>query len=534
MEQQNIADQVVIVERATQEDHKETDVIKRILRDDYQQYEDEAQSRNREAVLAKLNSIIKDWIREVGRSKGKDENTILNSGGKIFTFGSYRLGVHAPNTDIDALCVAPRHVDREEDFFGSLFDMLKGHQSVKNLYPVQKGFVPRIGMEFEGIEIDLIFARIQASEVGEDLKDLLDDNILKGCDDETVRSLNGTRVADILLKQVPNVENFRTTLRCVKLWAKNRGIYSNVLGYFGGIAYMILVAKICKIFPYLEPNKLLRNFFSYCLNREWSYNNPVILVKVSDEPMYGIKDELLYKEKNTNLMPILTPAYPCMNSTHNVSHSTKEAMLAEFEKGLKITEAILKRDERGQKQYPSLSWKRLFKKFAFFSSFTHYIMITICSIDDELHSRWLGFVESKLRFFVSALEKLTSQKTYAVEFRPWPKSYTIQSTLTQVDDDYAYTKSDSYFIGMRIKRNETVEMVTVDLTQTIQKYYESLAQWIHDQQPDCEEAAGLKHVDVQIRYVGQEGLPEDVKPKMIGKRKERDQEVDEKQELDYE
>jgi len=90
------------------------------------------------------------------------------------------------------------------------------------------------------------------------------------------------------------VENFRTTLRCVKLWAKNRGIYSNVLGYFGGIAYMILVAKICNKFPYLEPNMLLRNFFSYCLNREWSYDNPVILVEVSNDPMYGIKEYLLY------------------------------------------------------------------------------------------------------------------------------------------------------------------------------------------------------------------------------------------------
>jgi poly(A) polymerase len=90
---------------------------------------------------------------------------------------------------------------------------------------------------------------------------LLDSNILKNCDEESIRSLNGTRVADILLQQVPNVENFRTTLRCIKLWAKSRGIYSNVLGYFGGVAYMILTAKICKQFPNLEPNKLLKNFF---------------------------------------------------------------------------------------------------------------------------------------------------------------------------------------------------------------------------------------------------------------------------------
>ena len=39
-----------------------------------------------------------------------DPETIEKSGGKIFEFGSYRLGVHTPGTDIDALCLAPRHI----------------------------------------------------------------------------------------------------------------------------------------------------------------------------------------------------------------------------------------------------------------------------------------------------------------------------------------------------------------------------------------------------------------------------------------
>jgi poly(A) polymerase len=106
-------------------------------------------------------------------------------------------------------------------------------------------------MEFDGIEIDLVFACIAYKEVGADLQDLLDDNVLKGCDDISIRGLNGSRVADIIIREVPNIENFRTTLRCIKLWAKSRGIYSNVLGYFGGVTWMILVATICKMCPNL-------------------------------------------------------------------------------------------------------------------------------------------------------------------------------------------------------------------------------------------------------------------------------------------
>ena len=73
-------------------------------------------------------------------------------------------------------------------------------------------------------------------------------------------------------------------------------------------------------------------------------------------------------------MPVLTPAYPAMNSTHNVCDSTKEAILTEFEKAFKIVEALIKRDEATKmKINPELSWNRLFKKFHFFSAYQHFI-----------------------------------------------------------------------------------------------------------------------------------------------------------------
>lgn len=139
------------------------------------------------------------------------------------------------------------------------------------------------------------------------------------------------------MKLVPNHESFRVTLRCIKLWAKNRGVYSNVLGFLGGVAWAILVANICIIFPKLAPNKLLYNFFRFYKEWEWNAEKPILLTEIRNDKNsinFVVEADLFYKKNTNDLMPIITPAFPSMNATHNVSHSTKKAMLTEFDKGL--------------------------------------------------------------------------------------------------------------------------------------------------------------------------------------------------------
>lgn len=79
---------------------------------------------NREIVLARLSTLVKKFATKVGVSHGMSEAAASAAGGKIFTFGSYRLGVHGPGSDIDTLCVVPKHVSRE-DFFEVFEEMLK-------------------------------------------------------------------------------------------------------------------------------------------------------------------------------------------------------------------------------------------------------------------------------------------------------------------------------------------------------------------------------------------------------------------------
>ncbi|CAN0505045.1 unnamed protein product, partial [Ectocarpus sp. 8 AP-2014] len=50
----------------------------------------------------------KQWVIDSALEAGMSEEAAKAAGGKIYTSGSYRLRIHEPNSDIDAICVAPQ------------------------------------------------------------------------------------------------------------------------------------------------------------------------------------------------------------------------------------------------------------------------------------------------------------------------------------------------------------------------------------------------------------------------------------------
>ncbi|KPP71492.1 poly(A) polymerase alpha-like, partial [Scleropages formosus] len=401
----------------------------------YGVFEEELELQRRILVLGKLNTLVKEWIREISEKKNLPASLIENVGGKIFTFGSYRLGVHTKGADIDALCVAPRHVDRS-DFFTSFYEKLKEQEEVKDLRAVEEAFVPVIKLSFDGIEIDILFARLALQTIPESL-DLRDDGLLKNLDIRCIRSLNGCRVTDEILHLVPNIENFRLTLRAIKLWAKRHNIYSNILGFLGGVSWAMLVARTCQLYPNAVASTLVHKFF--LVFSKWEWPNPVLL-KQPEECNLNLQvwDPRVTPSDRYHLMPIITPAYPQQNSTYNVSASTRTVMIEEFKQGLAITDEIM---------LNKADWSKLFEAPNFFQKYK------------------VGLVESKIRILVGNLEKndfITLAHVNPQSF-PGPKNGTEKEEF-----------STMWVIGIVFKKMEGSENLNVDLTYDIQSFTDTV------------------------------------------------------------
>ncbi|KDQ08270.1 hypothetical protein BOTBODRAFT_166145 [Botryobasidium botryosum FD-172 SS1] len=355
-------------------------------------FESDEDAKTREIVLGRVAQLVRNFVHRVSLSRGLSEAAASAAGGKIFTFGSYRLGVHGPGSDIDTLCVVPKHVNRE-DFFEVLEPMLRELDGVSEVSAVPDAYVPVIGAKIQGVALDLLVARLALSTIPDNLE-LRDDNLLRNLDERCVRSLGGSRVIDEILRLVPNVEVFRAALRCIKLWAQKRAIYSNVNGFLGGVAWALLVARICQLYPNEVAGAVVSRFF--IIMYQWNWPQPVLLKQIEEGPLpVRVWNPRLYPSDRAHRMPIITPAYPSMCSTHNVTQSTQMIMSQEFKRAAEIVDRVM---------IGSANWSELFAKHDFFHKYRYYLQVIASSGDSDTQLRWSGTVESRVRQLVMKLE----------------------------------------------------------------------------------------------------------------------------------
>lgn len=441
------------VAEPTEEDEKNNEVLMDALQA-LDLYESPGQARQREEALLALDGIVQDWVYQESKMQGWTDVMARECRAYLYAFGSYRLAVHTPKSDIDTLCVAPKHIERGM-FFTGLYNMLKGDPRISQLMSIPEAFVPVITFRLKEIDMDLVFATLPISILPTDLN-LHDDAILEDVDNQSILSLNGLRVTDMIYSLVPNVDIFRASLRCIKAWGKRRGIYSNVFGYLGGVSWAILVARICQLYPNALPATVVNRFFQFY--HMWKWPTPISLVpnQFTQEnigrklPEWNPNDA----RDRSDLVPIITPAYPAINSTHNVSTLTLGVLQREFKRGLDLTVKIAMKPKEAR----SL-WLKLLEETDFFFLYPHYLAVEVLAGSKEELRKWLAWVESKMRVLIMKL----GSSDLVIQAHPLP------SALDSSSPEQPF--SSSFFIGVQFRINKTVEGTrAVDISQIVHDF----------------------------------------------------------------
>ncbi|EME47451.1 hypothetical protein DOTSEDRAFT_69399 [Dothistroma septosporum NZE10] len=423
-------------------------------------------TQKREEVLVKLEGLLKELVRKVGKSKGLPEEILQQAGGKIFTYGSYRLKVFGPGSDIDALMIAPRHVTRE-DFFKYMPDMIRQStptEQLTELVPVEAANVPIIKTEIDGVAVDLIFSTLHMASVPKDLQ-LKDSNLLRGLSETDLRCVNGTRVTDRLLQLVPETKTFRLALRAIKLWASRRGVYGNVYGFPGGVGYAMMVVRMCQLYPRAAAPVIVNKFFM--VMGKWRWPDPVTLCKREPAPDLGhyVAQWPENPWEKADKMPIITPVFPCMNATGGLTASNLEVILREFQRALKITNDI----HNGKQE-----WQALFARQTFFTEdYKHYLCLVTGSRTKEAQQAWSGFVSSRLRKLVSSIESPQS-KTAVKLIHPFNKGFEAMHECKTLDELEQVKQGSLQF---QVAKTKTVdESADVKVAAAAQGSADALAQ----------------------------------------------------------
>ncbi|GJN33462.1 hypothetical protein PR202_gb22066 [Eleusine coracana subsp. coracana] len=110
--------------------------------------------KKREKVIRELKKIVTRWVKEVAYEQSVPPRIVTAT---VLTYGSYTLGAHGPESDIDALCAAPCFATLQYHFFVVLRQILEGRPEVSEVQTVESA--KHLGF-FAGIHLAILAAYV--------------------------------------------------------------------------------------------------------------------------------------------------------------------------------------------------------------------------------------------------------------------------------------------------------------------------------------------------------------------------------------
>lgn len=177
----------------------------------------------------------------------------------------------------------------------------------------------------------------------------------------------------------------------------------------------------------------------YC---QWEFEgSPVSLCQTAGHPQGWRLPETPWNpwDNAGDLLPVLTTAYPAINSCHNVMPSTFATLREEWGRGHQVCVALV-----GAVQN---KWETLWNTRDFFAQYPKYIMISASAPTAKELTGYAGLVQSSIRLFA---QRIPPHDAHGV---PFPKEFSVPRDTT-TEDDGAGGGTKAWFVGVKVLERE--------------------------------------------------------------------------------
>lgn len=232
------------------------------------------------------------------------------------------------------------------------------------------------------------------------------------------------------------------------------------------------------------PYLLLRSFFREFA--KWRWPAPVTLVPIADQPPPGVAplpvwNPNLNPRDGRHIMPIITPAYPSMNSSYNVGVPQLRRIQIELNKADRLMDEICE---------GHANFRDLFVGNDFFQSHMHFLQVNIIAGNANDFLEWFRLCESRLRILIAGLES----PECGIEVFPFAKFFDRKCSKSGAGKTAEACKTEScFFMALRF----AFGVENVDLRFCTSEFLHKVNSW---------EGRRLG-MDLTIEHVLQKDLP---------------------------
>eukprot|EP00930_Biecheleria_cincta_P046717 TRINITY_DN32254_c0_g1_i1.p1 TRINITY_DN32254_c0_g1~~TRINITY_DN32254_c0_g1_i1.p1 ORF type:complete len:536 (-),score=83.82 TRINITY_DN32254_c0_g1_i1:118-1725(-) len=402
-------------------------------------------------LQARLQSICISAVQTCGGE---------SSEGELLLLGAHHLGVEAPDAATSAHPAADEALDlvyvttsaiQVDELVTRIGGLLTGLSSIKTMSPAAPdGFLSAPGLEFclEGYPVKLLVSK-QVADIPRLSKN-------SSAIPYEIAGLIARQVTESILESVPDQGLFRQLLRCVRHWAKRRGIYGQAqeFGYMGGIGWAVCCARVCQVEQSTQLSQLMNAFFSMYSN--WDFTCPIQLFQ--GDPSLPTTIPARHEEgKMIVRMPVGD-----LNATPNVTPNCLKVIRKELRRAADISGMVLKGSE---------SWTRLLSKASFFTSHRHYLELDFMGSSKEVMTPWLAWARQQLRGIAQLFDCLSACKLVA---KPWPAWIPFK--------DSTWSHATAVFFALRVvekpqDQSRTSGKVVIDLREVVVQILEKMCGW---------------------------------------------------------